>query len=570
MRLPTILLPGPTRLRLTTLTATTERIILDLTATQTSAHCPTCAAEATHIHSYYQRTVADLPWASLPVQLRLHVRRFLCGNVVCPRVTFSEPLPEVVAPFARRSRRLADEQRRLGLDVGGELGARIAHRHGMPVSPDTLLRLARRARLPERPTPHALGVDEWAYRKGQDYKTILVDLDTHRPVDLLPEYTAAAFATWLEEHPGVEIIARDRAGTFADGATQGAPEAVQVADRFHLMKNLREALEPILDRFTVARQAAADMLADAGSAPAPAEAPSVVETQAALLVEVEAPRPLPASGIPRPPYLEHHQQQLRTKRKEWYDQVVALHQAGKGIRTIARELHMNRQTVRRFVLAGGFPERAPRPAVPSKLDPYAPYLEERWSMGETNGRQLWREIQAQGFSGSLALVARWARRQRMLAPPPPAPVARRIGRPPVQRAAPRRAAPLPARQVVWWLLRSPDRLKPSIPALLAQMEQATPAFGRLERLAHRFTEMVRERQGEQLDLWLEQASTSDFPELVSFATGIKRDYAAVKAALHSPYSTGPVEGNINRLKCIKRSMYGRANFDLLRQRVLAG
>jgi len=335
-------------------------------------------------------------------------------------------------------------------------------------------------------------------------------------------------------------------------------------------KNLREALEPILDRFTAARQAAADMLADAGAAPAPTEAPSVVETKEALLLEAEVPRPLPASGIPRPPYLEHHQQQLRAKRKEWYDQVVALHQAGKGVRTIARELRMNRQTVRRFVLASGFPERAPRPAVPSKLDPYAAYLEERWNVGETNGRQLWREIQAQGFSGSLALVARWARRQRMLAPPPPVPVVRRIGRPPVQRAAPRRAAPLPARQVVWWLLRSPDMLKPSISALLEEMEQATPAFGRLARLAHRFTEMVRERQGEQLDRWLEQASTSEFPELVGFAAGIKRDYAAVKAGLHSPYSTGPVEGNINRLKFIKRSMYGRANFDLLRQRVLAG
>jgi transposase len=229
MHLPNVLLPGPTRLRLTTLTVTTERIILDLTATQTSARCPTCAEEATHIHSHYQRTVADLPWASLPVQLQLHVRRFLCDNAVCPRLTFSEPLAEVVAPFARRSTRLADEQRRLGLDVGGELGARIAQRQGMPASPDTLLRLARRAPVPERPTPHALGVHEWSYRKGQDYKTILVDLDTHRPVDLLRSSTVAAFATWLEDHPGVEIIAGDRAGTFAEGAAQGAPDAVQVA-----------------------------------------------------------------------------------------------------------------------------------------------------------------------------------------------------------------------------------------------------------------------------------------------------------------------------------------------------
>jgi transposase len=569
VHLPNVLLPGPTRLRLTTLTATDERIILDLLATQTAASCPICLTESRRIHSSYQRTLADLPWAGLPIQLHLHVRRFLCNNPVCPRVTFAEPLPEVVAPFARRTTRLADEQRRLGLDVGGELGARIAQRQGMPTSPDTLLRLARRAALPERSTPHALGVDEWAYRKGQDYKTILVDLDTHRPVDLLPEYTAAAFATWLEEHPGVEIIARDRAGTFADGATQGAPDAIQVADRFHLMKNFREALEPILERLSEARQAAADMLADAAPAPVPTEMPNVVEMKAALLVEAETPRPLPASGIPRPPYLERQQQQLRAKRKQRYDQVVALHQAGKGVRTIARELHMNRQTVRRFVLAGAFPERAPRPAMRSKLNPYVPYLEERWKVGQTNGRQLWHEIQVQGFSGSLALVARWARRQRMLAPPPPAPVGPRIGRPPVQRAAPRRAAPLPIRQVVWWLLRSPEARKPSVQALLEEMERASPAFGLLDRLAQAFTHMIRARQDEQLDAWLEQASNSGFPELVSFAAGIRRDYAAVKAALHSPYSTGPVEGNINRLKFIKRSMYGRANFDLLRQRVLA-
>jgi transposase len=537
VHLPNVLLPGPTRLRLTTLMVTDERIMLDLIATQTAALCPTCLSDSTRIHSYYQRSVADLPWACLRVHLHIHVRRFLCANAACPRLTFAEPLPEVVARSARRTTRLADQQRRLGLDVGGELGVRIAQRQGMPLSPDTLLRLARRASLPDRPTPHALGVDEWAYRKGQEYKTILVDLDTHRPIDLLPEYTAAAFAAWLEDHPGVDIIARDRAGTFADGAVQGAPDAVQVADRFHLMKNLREALEPILDRLTTARQAAADLLADAAPAPAAQPQSTSVETHASSLAAAEAPRPLPAGGIPRPPYLEQLQQQLRAKRKERYDQVVALHDAGKGVRTIARELSMNRQTIRRCVVAGKFPERASRPAVPSKLDPYTPYLEERWSVGETNGRQLWREIQAQGFGGSLALAARWARRQRMLAPAPPAPVAPRIGRPPVQRAAPRRPAPLPAHQVVWWLLRSPEALKPSIQTLLEQMEQVTPAFGRLERLAHRFTQMIRERQGEQLDRWLEHASRSEFPELVSFATGIKRDYAAVKAALHLPYST---------------------------------
>ena len=322
--------------------------------------------------------------------------------------------------------------------------------------------------------------------RSQDYKTILVDRDTYRPVELLPAYTAAAFATWLEDHPGVEIIARDRAGTVADGATQGAPDAVQVADRFHLTKNLREALEPILERLTVARPAADDMLADAPHHEPLRLAPSVAEM--APLPPPAQTLPLPASGIPRPPYLERLQQQRRATRKERYDQVVALHEAGKGVRMIARELLMNRQTVRRYLLTGAFPERASRPALPSKLSPYTPYLAERWTAGATNGRQLWREIQAQGFTDSLALVARWARRQRILAPPAVVARSPRIGRLPVQRAAPRRPAPLPTRQVVWWLLRPPKALKASIQGILEEMEQASPAFGRLERLAHRFTQ----------------------------------------------------------------------------------
>jgi transposase len=302
-----------------------------------------------------------------------------------------------------------------------------------------------------------------------------------------------------------------------------------------------------------ARQAAASLLADAALADAalataPSQTPDVVETNARLPTETELPRPLPASGMVRPADLERLQHQLPAKRKQRSDQVVALHQAGKGIRTIARELHLNRQTVRRFVLAPCFAERAPGPAVPSKLDPYAAYLEQRWKVGQTNGRQVWREIQAQGFSGSLALVARWARRQRMLAPPPRAPLRVRIGRPPVQRSAPRRAAALPPRQVVWWLLRPAEVLKPSIQALLEKMEQVSPALGPLVRLAQAYTQMLRARQGEHLDTWLEQASSSGFGELVSFATGIQRDYAAVKAALCWPYSSGRVEGHINRLK----------------------
>jgi transposase len=232
-------------------------ISLELCATRGGVACPSCSVESAHIHSFYQRTVADLPWAGVPVTLQLHVRRFLCRHSACPRRTFSEPLPEVVAPSARRSLRLANEQRQLGLQVGGSVAARIATRQGMPASPTTILRLVRRTRLPEAATPTLLGVDEWAYRKRLDFKTILVDLNSNRPLEVLPDASATTLASWLQAHPGVEVIARDRAGSFAEGARQGAPDAIQVADRFHLMQNLRTAIEEILKQMVDVRQVAA-------------------------------------------------------------------------------------------------------------------------------------------------------------------------------------------------------------------------------------------------------------------------------------------------------------------------
>jgi transposase len=176
--LATVLLGGPSCLHLTSISAEDTSISLDLRATRVAVPCPSCSVRSSHVHSLYQRTVADLPWAGVPVTLHLLVRRFVCRHPTCPRVTFSEPLPEVVAPSARRSLRLANEQRQLGLQVGGAGAARIAQRQGMPGSPATILRLVRRTRLPERATPTLLGVDEWAYRKRLDFKTILVDLST--------------------------------------------------------------------------------------------------------------------------------------------------------------------------------------------------------------------------------------------------------------------------------------------------------------------------------------------------------------------------------------------------------
>jgi transposase len=537
--------------------------MLVLTATRGAVACPSCAVFSSRVHGYYTRTVADLPWAGVPVLLHLSVRRFVCTHSDCPRRTFSEPLPEVVAPSARRSVRLTDQQRRLGLQVGGSLAARIAQRQGMPISPATILRLVRRTQVAERATPTLLGVDEWAYRKRLDFKAILVDLSTNRPLELLPDASATTFASWLQSHPGVEVIARDRAGTFAEGARQGAPNAVQVADRFHLMQNLRTAIEEILKQMVEVRQLAAEVLAE-----------QVIQLQLSAATAISSddevantPLPLPDLQRARDPYRERVQEQRRALRLARYEQVLALHQAGALQQEIAERLNITRATVSRYLKATSFPERAPYPRLESKLDPYQDYLSERWAAGETNGRHLWQELQSQGFTGSLMSVMRWAARQQLLSPPPPS--SRRGRNQQARGVQPKQAiAALRTRRVAWWLLRKPDTLSAERQAVLERMEQANPVFGRLYRLTVQFTEMLRKRQVEQLRPWLDAAQASELRELKSLADGIERDYAAIEAALRLPYSTGPVEGNINRLKLIKRSGYGRAGFDLLRLRVL--
>jgi transposase len=561
LSLATVLLPGPSCLRLTDISATDTRISLELTATRVVVACPACAAESSRVHSLYQRSVADLPWAGVPVTLHLHIRRFVCRNPACPRATFSEPLPEVVAPSARRSVRLATEQRHLGLQVGGAVASRIAMRLGMPLSPATILRLVRRTQMTEPATPSLLGVDEWAYRRRLDENTILVDLSTRRPIELLPDASAATFASWLQAHPGVSVIARDRAGTFAEGARQGAPDAVQVADRFHLMQNLRSALEQILNQMVEVRQMAAEALSEQLTQLQPSAATSDDSSAGTAL-------PLPDLRRVRDPYRQRVQEQRRHRRLARYEQVLALHQEGMLHQEIAERLHLTRATVGRYLKAAGFPERAPYPRLESKLDAYNIYLTQRWAAGETNGRKLWQELQTQGFTGSLMTVMRWAQRQQVLSPPP---LTTRRGRKGQAKQDQREQAlaPLRTRRVVWWLLRRPDTLSAERQVLLARMQQANPAFRQLYRLAVQFTEMLRKRQVEQLRPWLEAAQASDFGELQSLAGSLERDYAAVEAALRLPYSSGPVEGNITRLKLIKRTGYGRASFDLLRLRVLA-
>ena len=584
---PDVLLPGTADLELVHLEADPSAIALTLQPRQAQASCPLCAQPSVRVHSRYFRTVADRPWAGVPVRLRLHIRKFVCVNTTCPRAIFAERLPTVVAPSAQRTCRLAADQRQLALEHGGEAGARTAARTGMPTSADTLLRLARRTPASAPATPKVVGIDDWAWRKGHSYGTVVVDLEAHAVIDLLPDRTATTVETWLKEHPDITIISRDRAGAYADGATKGAPQAVQVADRFHLLQNLREALQRLLDRHHAALRAI--RLPDSKPQSVPGAETAAVATRPADCVGTEteptaiqpiadqppvSTEPVPAGlAVPsQPPTRAEQARQLsRQRRQARYDAVLALHHAGVSARAIAKQLHLSRVTVTRYLAADTFPERAQRQVRRSILDPFIPYLQERWQAGCDNGMQLWREISTRGYRGSRALVSGWVARQRGVLPTaadvPGTP--KRRGRPPREQAPQPAPRSLSARRAAWLLVRRPEDLKEEEQGLLTQLTESCSDAAKAYALAQAFTQMVRQRDEAALDGWFVAVDASGLQELRSFAAGLRRDEAAVRAGLSLPWSQGQVEGQVNRLKLIKRSGYGRANFELLRQRVLA-
>jgi len=510
-----------------------DRITILTAPKPSGSACPLCGAVSSRVHSHYTRTLADLPWQGRAVTVQVRARRFRCGRAGCPRQVFAERLPDVAPSWARRTARLGGIQRHIGLALGGEPGARLAARLAMPVSGDTLLRLVRAAELPSQPPPRVVGIDEWAWRRGLSYGTIVCDLERGRVVDLLPDRRTETVAAWLKRHPSVAVIARDRASVFAEAVRQGAPQASQVADRWHLLRNLGDALRAAVDRHCVAVIAAASAVAEvANTDHRPPPAPEAAGTQLSALRRAR-----------------------RDSRAEHYAMVWRLHEAGMVPRLIAPRVGMSQRSVERWLRAGGEPEHR-RPPVASLVDPFRPHLERRWQEGCRNVADLWREIRDQGFTGSLNTLRRWAEPHRR--PHAPDPVA----------AVPRSAAPraLSRRRCAWLLGLEPEKLTLGEQAFIGRLTAAAPELAEAGVLARRFAAMIRARDGAGLDAWLTSARES---ELGLLAQGFARDLAAVRAAITERWSTSPVEGQISRLKAIKRQMFGRAGYELLRRRVLA-
>ena len=523
----------PEELEITEIEIINDIFTISAHCTRKHPCCPLCGTPAERFHSSYTRQITDLPSGGKRLCLRVLVRKCFCDDSTCARKIFAERLTPFVKPLARVTTRLFQVVQALGLATGGMLGARLAERLAIRTSWMTVLR--RIMALPTEPVQHVseLGRDDFAFRRGRNYGTILVDMQRHKVIDVLPDRKAATSAAWMATHPEIELVSRDRGGDYASAATSAAPQAVQCADRFHLLKNLGEALEGVLARHLAAHR---NRIAQESRA-------IPLETSYALHPPKEKPKQAALS------------QAKREERLATYEQIVVLRKQGFSQTTIADQVGVAHSTVSRWLGGGTFPEQQPRPRK-MELDSHLPYLSQRWEAGCHNIRELYRELVARGYTHSYWSV--YEQLVRFL------PEGRKNQEVPDQLPRP----PVLARQAVFLFLRRPEELKVEEQETLELLRSLHTEVDQAYALVQQFAQMLRTRTGDQLDDWLERVRTSQILELRRFVLSVERDKAAVVAGLTLSQNNGLVEGKVNKLKLIKRMGYGRAGFQLLRQRVL--
>jgi transposase len=546
----TVLFPHLAGLRVHRVEDIVHAVVISASCRAGGACCPRCGQESARVHGGYSRVMADGAAGGRPVLIVLQVRRFRCQNPGCAAVTFAEQAAGVSERYRRRSVPLLGMLAGFGLELAGRAAARLAGTLGIAVHPSTVLRLIAAAAEPEvTAAPEVLGVDDFALAKGQVYGTVLVDMRTGDVIDLLPDREAATFEAWLKAHPGAEVICRDRAGNYAEGARNGAPAAIQVADRWHLWHNLAEYAE---------KAVAAHRGCLNEPDPDPAGGPDGGDTPAGPAMSVLPAEPDGLRDV------DGRERRLVPRTRERHAAVHQLLAAGHSLSSASRALGLDRKTVRRFARQPDADTLLVKATSrPSILDPFKPYLGQRWNQGITNAAALHEEIRARGWTGGIQAVERYLRQFRT------ADGRDRQARARPQLTAPSAPPPPKTRQITSWLLRRPENLTPGEQARLTAIRARCPHIDALACLVTSFAEMMTRRTGENdLETWLAAAETGDLPELRSFAHGIRIDQQAVTNGLTLPWSSGKVEGTVNKIKMLKRQMYGRASFTLLRKRVI--
>lgn len=504
----------PAGFAVTSASSAGEVTTVEIRSTGVTSRCPGCGVVSRRVHSRYRRRIVDLPMAGRSVELVATVRRFRCEAVLCARSIFTERFDDgVLAPWARRTARLDGLVHHLGLALGGRPGASFAKRLMLPVSNDTLLRVVRRRGCPEAPPPNVIGIDDWAWRRNHRYGTIICDLERRRPIRLLPDREPATAQAWLCEQPQIAIVARDRGGAYALATAKALPHALQVADRWHLMENASRAF---LD---AVRKSMRQIRTTIGT----------MKMNPDLLTAAER--------IQYEGYL---------RREDANAAVFALAKDQVAIKEIVRCTGHSRGLVRQIL-------RGQRGDVfrvrETSLESHLPWLDAQWIAGHHNAAELWRRLAPQGFHGSLRVVTEWATRRRR---------ADRVDAETLRRIP-------SARTIARLMTTSRDTLSKGETVTVAAIEAGVPLLIEAREVIAAFHVMIRRKTEADLSPWIERGRAS---LVASFANGVDRDIAAVRAAIVSSWSNGQTEGQITKLKLVKRQMYGRGKLDLLQARLI--
>jgi transposase len=519
----------PSTLSLDSIELHDQTIIVHLHATAPTAACPHCGTAGSRVHSRYERTIADVAFGRRCLVLKLLVRKWICPEAACSQRIFAERFPELVQRYARMTDRLIEALQAVGVTTNGADAAQIVSSLGMPTTAKTIIRRVLQLALPKNGTVRIAGIDEWAWKKGSRYGTILVDLEQRCVADLLPERSLESSTAWFRNHPEVDIVSRDRGKLFRQAASAGAPQAKHVVDRFHLQKNFAEALEKFFGHHKRLLKKVARQLA--GKTPPPQTA-----------------TPKPAERERR----SRHAMRVRRHKKIW-----KLFRTGKQIEEIARMVGIGSRSVYRALEHEQPPAREIRHRTHHITDPYLSILSTRWNQGCHKAVQLYEEVAAQGYTGSLRTIENIVK------------AFRRSGTKSVSKQTITLQKAPSARSTALMIVRPTEHRTADQTAFLDQLCQSDPTVATAFTLAQAFGQLLRKQEGSQrLEQWKAAVQASGIRELMNFVDGLADDAEAVANGCSESWNNGMVEGFISKVKWIKRSSYGQAGFPLLQRRVL--
>lgn len=537
--IPQFILPSNLQLKAHTIYPEPGLLCINTSACQKYSACPICRKRSNRIHSRYLRTLLDLPISGHLARVKLKARKYFCDNAVCPRKVFTERFDYEIRPYYRRMVRSNDLLVRMALELGGNTGAAISRYVGIPVSPSTILRVINRVNIqPRTSTSGIIGVDDWAFKKGRTYGTVIVDLERKEVIDLLPDREAGTLAEWLKKHPEIKTVSRDRYGPYALGVKKGAPNANQVADRFHLLMNLGEATKRI---FQAKGKELREIFAIYNDP----------KKETSKQVEIEQP----AQSKPETIIPEISTANISVSRQHKFDKVKELQNNGVAIKRIARITRLARGTVRKYITMEQLEKRQSRTT--TNLDAFINFLLQEDNRGKTY-RELHKTILQMGFNGKYTQFCckmnEVYNTQSFTRTTVVAPIILKTWSP---------------TRLSLMLYMEPEQLQGDHEKdFLKLLFEKLPQVKQLEQMVKGFKKLFLVKEDGMLKSWIEEAVKSDCG-LKNFAKNLLKDYEAVNNAVITTISNGQVEGQVNRIKNIKRKMYGRAGFELLRKMVLA-